>query len=535
MEEVQEFLNETEGTIESKLETLQQSLDKDIEITSENLQMVHKAIHEPLNVEVTMPELPKAKLLSMLPKEMKAAVTALMDKGMTFEEAVKVIIETSLKEMLVSEGPVFDKEAPKVAPQEKMIPKEPKPVMVFSKETEAFEETSEVTTSEATDDETLELLENIFNTLEENIDEVAEMIQPHVTENFFESTPSVRKFIQTTMTEKMAETKKTFDMYQKGIERQLTQLIETPKSVDVKEVLSQVIDKLDHVIMKTDVPLYTDMKTERDLLQSSGQLEVARELLDQNTDKAFEIISSVKEIVARIDYKPVKQKIYGVASKVFVEKLYQDQMIKQMPIKLDEGMRTSPRAVLETLRELGINHESEVSEHLQKKHKEMRAPANLKAILLKLEESAEQRVQSKEVLENLTGQQLLNKLEIKSHKQHMTFNIPIKVDSEVKNIKVHVNAKKDRQKIDWKNSRLYFVIHLDKLGDTGVLVDVNKGHVNVTIKNDHEAIEDRMKPFVEEGMKRLESVGFTTSSIKFQKLNEVSEEKTSASGFEVSL
>jgi hypothetical protein len=130
---------------------------------------------------------------------------------------------------------------------------------------------------------------------------------------------------------------------------------------------------------------------------------------------------------------------------------------------------------------------------------------------------------------------LLNKLEIKSHKQQLTFNLPVTIDSELKQIKIHVNAKKDNQKIDWKNSRLYFVIQLDKLGDTGVLVDVNNGHVNVTIKNDSPDIESNMKDIVKEGLERLESVGFKASSIKFERLNEEKKEVASNDNFEVSL
>lgn len=533
MKEVQEFLNETEGTLDSKLETLQKSINKDIEINKENLQTVHKALHQPLDVsaEIEMPEIPKMKLMSMLPKEMKAELAKLMDKGMSFEEAVKVVIATKLTEFVQPETPEFTGSE---IEQKEPSPKETVAVQPKVEIKEQPIKENETIEKEPVRDETLELLEDVFEKLGESLDEIAEIIQPQVEQSFFEA-PPIRKFIQTTMTEKMAETKKTFDMYQKGIDNQLKQILETPKAVPVKEVLSQVIDKLDHIIMKSDVPLYTDMKTERDLLQSSGQLEVARDLLDKDTDKAFEIIKSVKDIVSKINYKPVKQKVFGVAQKVFIEKMYEDQLIKQVPLKLESGMKSSPRAVLETLRELGINHESEVSEHLNKKNKEMKAPANLKAILMKLEESADQRVQSKEMLDNLTGQQLLNKLEIKSHKQHMTFNIPIKVDSEIKNLKVHVNAKKDRQKIDWKNSRLYFVIHLDNLGDTGVLVDVNNGNVNVTIKNDHDDIESRMKPYVKEGLERLESVGFTASSIKFQKLSEETEHEEEKKNFEVSL
>ncbi len=530
MEEVKAFLSETEGTLESKLETLQKSMDKDIEITKENLQTVHRAINASEPVEVKIPEIPKGQFLQSLPKEVRQEIKALMDKGMTFEEATKLVIKESLSKSLFVEHEGKNIE---MSLDSELVFSELKEVEIEHSKTSESKELIMSETDQPVDE--LELLEEVFESLGESLEEVAEMILPVVEPEFFKSELPAMKMVQVTMTEKMAETKETFDIYQKAVSNQLDQIIEKPESIPVKEVLSQVIDKLDHIIMKTDVPLYTDMKTERDLLQSSGELELAKDLLDNDVDKAFEIIKSVKERVASIIYKPVKQKMFVASKQVLMENLYDKELIKSMPIKFEGEMKSSPRAVLETLRTMGLNHEVEVSDRLVKEQREEKAPANLKMILLKLEESADQRVQAKDTLENLTGQQLLNKLEIKSNKQQMTFNIPITLEGELKNIKVHVNAKKDRQKIDWKNSRLYFVIHLNKLGDTGVLVDVNNAKVNITIKNDRDDIENRMNPFVSEGLKRLEEVGFSASSIKYQKLNEDIKDDIIEDGFEVKL
>ncbi|MCH4889892.1 hypothetical protein EZV73_20095 [Acidaminobacter sp. JC074] len=529
MEEVKEFLSETEGTLESKLETLQKSMDKDIEITKENLQKVHHALTSDAPVNVEMPELPKGDFLQSLPKEVRNELKALMDKGLSFEEAVKVMVKETMTEafneavkVIQSEVEGPEMKVPETSNDYKMNEKPVETAKVKEPETDLSHEE-------------IDLIEEVFEALGESLDEVAEFISPHVEADFFTKEQPAMKMVQVTMTEKMAETKKTFDMYQKAVSNQLNQIIEKPESLPVKEVLSQVIDKLDHIIMKTDVPLYTDIKTERDLLQSSGELELARNLLDQDLDKAMKIIKDVKDLVDRISYKPVKTKMFAVSKQVLIENLYEKELIKSVPLRLEGDMKSSPRAVLETFRSMGLNHEAEVSERLNKFRRDEKAPANLKMILLKLEESATERVQAKETLDNLTGQQLLNKLEIKSNKQQMTFNVPISLEGEVKNIKVHVNAKKDRQKIDWKNSRLYFVIHLNKLGDTGVLVDVNNANVNITIKNDRDDIEKKMKPFVSQGLKRLEEVGFTASSIKYQKLNEDMQEEKSKDGFEVTL
>ena len=542
MEEVKAFLSETEGDLESKLATVETSLEKDVEITKENLKSVHTAIHKDIEIKEVLPEMPVKKVYNSLSKEMKAELKPLIDAGMSLEGATKVMIQGKLTELLFLEKEAVDmsvESKSESAVSESTISESSMESFVAEGESKVVKSEKVVEPNmyfEETDDQ-LEVLEDIFEALSDSLEEVAEWIAPVIEPELLESKLPVRKLIETEMTVKMAETKKTFDMYQKGIDSQLNQIIESPKPIAMKEVLSQVIDKLDHIIMKTDVPLYTDMKTERDLLVSSGELEKAREFLDKEPEKAIKIIKEVKELVSQINYRPVKQKIYGVTKDVLIEKLYDEQLIKSVPFKIETNMQVSPRAVLETLRGMGINHEAEVSELLSKEGKELKAPANMKAILLKLEETADQRIQAKDTLENLSGQQLMNKLEIKSHKQQLLFNVPININNDVKHLKVHVNAKKDNQKIDWKNSRLYFVIHLDKLGDTGVLVDVNNGQVNVTIKNDNENLEEQMKPYVDESLKRLEEVGFTTSNIKFESLHKEEKEIKSSvkEGFEVRL
>lgn len=537
MEEVQKFLNETEGTLDEKMASLQKVIEKDVEITADNLKAVHQAVHKDIKIETVLPELKIDNVYSQLPKDIKAELKALINEGMPLEVAMKVMLKTNLEKILFPEKVGELEEKPEIKESKiQDVDKETRPVKERQepKATAKSEPSKDHARVELENDGDLQMIEDAFEQLGESLDDLSHELMPLVSPDIVTTKLPVRKLVEVSMTEKMAETKKTFDMYQKAIVGQLKQVTEATDKVSVKEVLSQVIDKLDHIIMKSDVPLYTDMKTERDLLTSSSELELAKDLVDKDTDKAFKIIEKVRKQVDKIIYKPVKQKVFMATQKEFVDRLYNENLLKAVPMDF-EGIKSSPRSVLETLRHLGINHEVEVQDHLLKKGKEMRAPANIKMILMKLEESADQRVQAKETLENLTGQQLLNKLEIKSHKQQMTFNVPIKIDSEIKQLKVHVNAKKDNQKIDWKNSRLYFVIHLKKLGDTGVLVDVNKGHVNITVKNDQTGIESQMKTYVDQAMERLESVGFKSSTIKFEKLTEDKKISVEQENFEVSL
>lgn len=528
MEEAKAFISETEGDLESKLATIETAVKKDVEITKENLKAVHTAIHKDVDIKNVLPELSVKKIYNAFPKELKAEIKPLIDAGMSIEAAAKVTIQNKLSSLLFE---TLDTESNETQVDDLKLDNESEEI---NKPLQEKDDEYKPLTGEMSDD--LEVIESAFKMLEDNMDEVSEMLLGHVEPELLVTKLPVRKMIQTEMTVKMAETKKTFEVIQKNISTTLEQVSQSTKPVDMKEVLNQVIDKLDHIIMKTDVPLYTDMKTERDLLASSSLLEKARGLLEKSPEKAIKIINDVKEKVENIKYEPVKQKMFAVTKQVLIEKLYSEQLIKAVPFKIQNNMQISPRAVLETVRGMGLNHEVEVSDMLSKEGKALKAPANMKAILLKLEESADQKIQAKDTLENLTGQQLMNKLEIKSQKQKMLFNVPIEINNDIKHLKVHVNAKKDNQKIDWKNSRLYFVIHLDKLGDTGVLVDVNNGQVNVTIKNDTENLQKQMKPYVDESLSRLEAIGFTTSSIKFEPLH--SEKKKvveNKEGFEVAL
>ena len=48
--------------------------------------------------------------------------------------------------------------------------------------------------------------------------------------------------------------------------------------------------------------------------------------------------------------------------------------------------------------------------------------------------------------------------------------------------------------------------NLDKIGDTGILVDANSGNLNITIKNDSKNIEEAMGQVISSSMERLENI-----------------------------
>ena len=71
-----------------------------------------------------------------------------------------------------------------------------------------------------------------------------------------------------------------------------------------------MISKLDKTILKSDMMLFTDMKTEKQLLQASTQLAEAKKLLSQgNHAEASKIVRDVKNMMDSINFKPSDQKI----------------------------------------------------------------------------------------------------------------------------------------------------------------------------------------------------------------------------------
>jgi uncharacterized protein (UPF0147 family) len=488
---VENFLSESHGTIEGKLETLKVVLDKGITLTAKNLMAVHSALSKDLTIS--------SDVIASLPVDDIEFKDKVIKEDHT-QKPVKPKLPTKVVKKMIAD--VLFNEKPADTSAHKLR--------------ETLNEV-DVEKLDTLSDDDFDMIEKAFEDLVEHIDEIAAVITPIV--NDIETPPPVRKVIEREVTVKMIEAKNTFEMYQKSIESQLEKALSTTqKSVSLKEVISSVIDKLDHVINKTDVPLYTDIKTERDLLASSGLLEKARNLLDHDDEKAIDIVKSVQKRVAAITFKPSRQKMFGITKGVLYDKLYEKELINTIPIKLNHDVASSPRQVLELLRTFGLNHESEASELLGKHNKEeMKLPSNIKSILMKLQ-NTDQKVMAKETMSQLTGQQLLNKLEVKSHKQSLTLKLPVEIAGVSKQLKVHVNAQKTQEKMDWKNSRLYFVVHLNKIGDTGVLVDIKAGALKITLKNDTPNLKKSIGHFLDEAMHRLEEVGFTHASISVESL-----------------
>ncbi len=156
-----------------------------------------------------------------------------------------------------------------------------------------------------------------------------------------------------------------------------------------------------------------------------------------------------------------------------------------------ENMPKSGRGVLDYVRQLGLNHDSELVERLglqkEMKMEDQKVDNNMRHILQKLSEDVEDRTRmvqaSDKMMNHLTGQQLANKLETKSQGQNLFFNIPLKMQEEIKDLKLYVKSRKQDQKIDWENASLYFAFETKHYDEMGIrVVSVNKKCKYISLK-----------------------------------------------------
>lgn len=487
------FLEEAPGSLPEKLQALKMVLQKDIPLTVKHLSQVNLALNFPL---------PQVIIDGLTPEPVKE------ESGESANKTIEV--DQANLEGLLELMKGFESKGVK-APVE-LIEDDHERVTIDPHEGQretSFE--GELETQEPLETLPVEGQESasFLQPLEDLTEVLSEMIS--------EPSKEVLKFVEVKVSQVMVEAKQTFEVVQKNIVNTLDLVTPRTLPVDGKEVLAAVIDKLDDVLMKSDMTLYTDMTTERDLLSSSSKLEKSRGLIKDQPHKAFEIIKEVKNQIDRIRFNPSKEKIFGVVQKQFKAQVDIKQEVSYN-LQLSGQVGVSPRSVLETLRSLGINHEAEVAEVLNKNDKTaFKSIENMKSVLMKLDNTHDEKVVKS--LDHITGQQLVNKLDVKSQKQHLMFHMPVQTQTEIKDMKIHVNGQKNNQKMDWQNSRLYFVVHLDSIGDTGILVDVHGGQLSMTIKNDSLGLEDKMKTIMSEASQRLEEVGFLAQKIKFAPLS----------------
>ncbi|OIJ16909.1 hypothetical protein BKP37_04425 [Anaerobacillus alkalilacustris] len=381
-----------------------------------------------------------------------------------------------------------------------------------------------------------------FTTVEQQVANTDQAIQLEaqqytMNDNFQSQQLSSKNMIVQTITEKLAQAQADFKSLQREIARNLDniqRLTEAFKSQAIKQVkplLETTIKKLDNAILKSEMMLLTDMKTEKRLMQASSQLAEAKKLLTKgNYQEANKIVQEVKTLVEKLEFKPSETKVKHFITRE--EQNIQNRTPSQQLIQqFDEMTRRtaatqdfSARQAFELVRGLGLNRDSEVAQMLASGRQGDAEPnQNMKTALMQLmkieEEQGRVSQQTNQALANITGQQLLSKSDSNSNLQSMFFSLPFLLEDDVKNLQVFVNSRNEGQQVDWENCNLYFLIETRKLGEVGILVTSTDRNLSLTIKNDQPFFKERIEPLAELCKANLKDVGYNITSINFTKLN----------------
>ncbi|MFB4164632.1 hypothetical protein ACE1TI_12560 [Alteribacillus sp. JSM 102045] len=346
-----------------------------------------------------------------------------------------------------------------------------------------------------------------------------------------------KQLLETRVTEKLIKVTMDFKQIKQDTLKQLEQaskLINQDKqsAPQVKQIVEAAIKKLDRTILRSDVMLFTDMKTERKLLQASGQLAEAKQLLGKgNVAETQKIVREVQESVDKLQFKPTEQKIKHFVTRE--EGLFSGKPAASAFQLTSDQARTvmqdpSSRQVFELVRCLGLNRESEIGQMLSSSNKEQNSQQhqnqqNMKDALLHLMKNEEEgsKIQQKanQALANLTGQQLMSKPDQGNSLQHLLFNLPVNIKDQIQQLQVYVQSRQEGDQLDWENCNLYFLIETPSLGETGIMVQAFERQLSVRLKNDQEDFSNMMSPLVKKTTEALSELGYTISDIKYQPLS----------------
>ncbi|MBS4195513.1 hypothetical protein [Lederbergia citri] len=336
-----------------------------------------------------------------------------------------------------------------------------------------------------------------------------------------------RDLIVTTITKKLSQAALDF----KAIKRDIVNTLRTTENllrqspIQARQSLEAVIKQLDNAILKSDFMLYTDMGTEKKLMQASSQLHEARKLLGKGDfTKASEIVTQVRNTVDKLMFQPSDQRVQHFVSKEMInlERLPLEKEIVRSFEEPYQMLRQEPTArhALEYIRRLGLTYDSDIAHRLVSGDGSRTDDASLKNSLLRLIQAEGNNAVSQraeQALNNLTGQQLMSKTD-NSGLQTMLFTLPIILRDQLENVKVFLKSSQTKQKIDWENCSLYFLLETKRMGDVGILLTAVDKNLSVTIKNDRLDFQNKMEHLVKAAKGRLSEIGYNISTIQFARL-----------------
>lgn len=347
------------------------------------------------------------------------------------------------------------------------------------------------------------------------------------------ATSKTQMFLETTITPKLAAVKNRFDAFKTQTAQALNEIIEHEQPLAPQQkadMLAKLIDKVDNAIMKSEIGMYVDIKSERDLLRQSSKLSNARAaVLSGDLDKAESMVKTVLDNIEKMTFNPTLQKAVAVGNPLNVtpEDLRYKDIVKWANKNIHQFSQAekSPALLVNYLRKMGINHEAEVFQKVFGQHSQQGTEMpekdlqNLKSLLLQLGKNGETRdqAQTEKILSHINGQQTQLRVEDKQQPQPLVLNISVHVNTMVSDVKVFIKTQQDNLKADWRNFSMFFVLDTKRFGDIGIKVSSVDTHMRIDIKSDRQDAEPVIMPLSKQLKSYIEEVGFTVTGLKFSK------------------
>lgn len=376
--------------------------------------------------------------------------------------------------------------------------------------------------------------------------------QSYVNEDWFAGLPAQTKdVIVRVVTEKLAQATDEFRKVKNDIGKKLEKSISSLMNSELhrhqgKMWIEAAIHALDRTILQGNFMLFTDMATEKQLLQASSKLAEAKQLLTAGKQKeALMLINEVKKIVEMVRFQPADVKVKHFISEIKGKSDESMSIQQQIASQLERLVKMpvepfSARNTLDYTRRLGLQYENELAQMFVKD--ESPQQYNLKSLLLKLSEVGQETVLPAEnTVANITGQQLLSKFDPKSHTQTMMYQLPMMMNNKVETLHVYLDSRNDNGKVDWQNCSLYFVFDTDKYGEIGVFLQATERNLAITVKTADRKVEEILRSLVEVTKENLQQIGYNINKISFANMEEQKQptspkkEEKSEKGYDVTV
>lgn len=562
IELINEFMESAEGTDTSKLETVEMALMKGIPMTMDNLESIHAALNfgpeqmdQLLGVQEGAPSLtqiPRSKLLEIirhleLPDNVKNYIISELSQN---TDVKTVLIEATkmLGEIIGVDLSQVQTENLTVEVLFKVLMDGVRALQINTNshndvevkvavETSLEDETHEVESEEERplSGQVHEMQDAGYSHENGEVESIEQLIINAVNtlvETLDQDIFKVKQYLVEKTTEATIEAKNTFDSFKKETQL-LLDLPEKESPTELLEKVSKAIDKMEKVIMRSTVTLFTDMHMEKELLVSSAKLQEARNVLVHGQlTEAMAIVSEVKKTIDQMQFTPSVKSIqaFATASRKEIDLILSSgddikspkimsHVGEALQVFKDTNGARHARDVVDILRFMGINHEVEVADKIDRKDtaKTMEwSQTNVKEILLKLmKEETEQRNVQKSMM-SLTGQQMMNQSEDERKRQFHYFNMPFEDGETVGNMKVYVNGRKEGVRLDAENSELYFGMSSRNLGELGIKVSIQMGKLSLKIMTDQ---KEKVQSVFETLFEGVEEIGYHKGTLEWAGLN----------------